>query len=550
MKRCKWLGAASLAFWFASSLSAQVPVAPPPPAAPVGIAVPAAPVGPQSRLGKLFADMAAHHEACRERLCNSAFGQLLNNTMKPMSAFSGGVIPSLCPPTPSAEDLAKPSTGPDGAAAQIKKDEAEAKARRASVRYLGTVDCDYWPEAQAGLINGLRADRNECVRLEAAWALARGCCCNKAVIEALSLTVAGSEADGNPAEKSERVRAAAHVALARCLDCLMVAMAPLPAVMPELPKPPVETAPPPKPPVETVPAPEKRALSKKVYDLIPAYYRRVDACETNLIAERARIALGGASFVTASSARPPQGETGLLQILADAAPASRLPAAGSGGPERAEVLPRVSRPVTLLPGSLQRVLGKDETVAALPVRPREGAPSLTHVRPDPVPPVSIQAAPPVVVQRPPVLQPVPTRQSPERLPPGPGASGGAVAGRPHALLVARLRESEHTEIREWAANQLAAADWRGDPQVAQVLVKAAREDTAIPVRLACIRGLARAEVGDVTVISVLQTLTKDNHVAVRREAAQSLTKLVPVERTSAPGPVQATGTPVLPGRSK
>src|SRR5262249_53825978 len=101
--------------------------------------------------------------------------------------------------------------------AQIKADEAAAKKRRAAVRYLGTVDCNYWPEAQEALINALRADRNECVRLEAAWALGRGCCCNNATMQALKLTVEGSTEDGNPAEDSERVRAAAHFALEHCL---------------------------------------------------------------------------------------------------------------------------------------------------------------------------------------------------------------------------------------------------------------------------------------------------------------------------------------------
>ena len=37
----------------------------------------------------------------------------------------------------------------------IQADEAGAKAHRANVRYLGTVDCRYWPEATEGLINAL-----------------------------------------------------------------------------------------------------------------------------------------------------------------------------------------------------------------------------------------------------------------------------------------------------------------------------------------------------------------------------------------------------------
>ena len=108
--------------------------------------------------------------ACKERFCRSPLGNLVNNMLKPVGAFSGGMVGSCCPPAlPS--DLAKPPDSAEGAAARIKADEAEAKARRAAVRYLGTVDCHYWPEAQAALIIALRADRNECVRLEAALAL-------------------------------------------------------------------------------------------------------------------------------------------------------------------------------------------------------------------------------------------------------------------------------------------------------------------------------------------------------------------------------------------
>src|SRR5262249_35354741 len=149
---------------------------------------------------------------------NCALFQLLNNSLNPARALSGGMIPNPCPDY-SAADLAKPPTSAEGAAAAIKKDEAESKARRAAVRYLGTVDCNYWPEAKKALINSLRADKNECVRLEAAMALGHGCCCNRDTIRALTLTVTGSKEDGNPAEDCERVKAAAMAALEHCLSC-------------------------------------------------------------------------------------------------------------------------------------------------------------------------------------------------------------------------------------------------------------------------------------------------------------------------------------------
>src|SRR5262249_26693728 len=145
--------------------------------------------------------------------CATPLGGLFNNSLKPISALSGGMIGEFCPIGPSAADLAKPPDSAEGAAAQIKLAEAQAKARRAAVRYLGTVDCHWFPEAEAGLINALRGDTNECVRLEAALALGSGCCCNKKTIAALNMTVSGSNKDGKPSENSERVKAAAAYAL-------------------------------------------------------------------------------------------------------------------------------------------------------------------------------------------------------------------------------------------------------------------------------------------------------------------------------------------------
>ncbi|MBI1833034.1 MAG: HEAT repeat domain-containing protein, partial [Planctomycetes bacterium] len=88
--------------------------------------------------------------------------------------------------------------------------------RRAAIRYLGTVDCNYWPNAIDALSEGLRGDPSECVRFEAALALRNGCCCTKKIIKALETCVAGKNDDGFPIERSERVRAAALEALERC----------------------------------------------------------------------------------------------------------------------------------------------------------------------------------------------------------------------------------------------------------------------------------------------------------------------------------------------
>ena len=98
-------------------------------------------------------------------------------------------------------------------AALIKVDEATAARRRAAVCFLGTVDWHYYPEAESELISGLRCDRLECVRLEAALALEQGMLLyQEDALAALLIAANGSTVDGNPSEMSEPVREAARCA--------------------------------------------------------------------------------------------------------------------------------------------------------------------------------------------------------------------------------------------------------------------------------------------------------------------------------------------------
>jgi hypothetical protein len=94
-------------------------------------------------------------------------------------------------------------------AAKIKADELQGNSRIAAVRYLAGVDCRQYPEAEAGLVAALRTDPLENVRYETVLALG-GRATTPRLLEALSVTALGSDLDGNPAEWSERVRAAAH----------------------------------------------------------------------------------------------------------------------------------------------------------------------------------------------------------------------------------------------------------------------------------------------------------------------------------------------------
>jgi hypothetical protein len=175
------------------SVWAQIPLTPPSAGGATMLAAP--PAAQPTTIWDKLGLSKIQREACKEYMCKTQIGQLMNNSLAPIGALTGGIFGPCCPPF-NKEDLLKPADSAEGAAARIKADEAGAKARRAAVRYLGTVDCHYWPEASDALIGALRTDRNECVRWEAAMALGSGCCCNKATIKALAITVSGSEKNG------------------------------------------------------------------------------------------------------------------------------------------------------------------------------------------------------------------------------------------------------------------------------------------------------------------------------------------------------------------
>jgi hypothetical protein len=135
---------------------------------------------------------------------------------------------SLPPPAPPPEGPTRDEVArmvQDGgfspaeiAAAKIKLDEIQSRSRRAAVKYLATVDCLYYPEAEYSLLAALRADRSEAVRLEAATALGSCRGVTVRILDALHLTATAQETDGNPAESSERVRLAARLSLNKLLS--------------------------------------------------------------------------------------------------------------------------------------------------------------------------------------------------------------------------------------------------------------------------------------------------------------------------------------------
>jgi hypothetical protein len=208
----RWLGVITIAFASATAY-AQLPEIPNPSAA----AAPAASTARTGLFSKVFAKSPEAKALCRVRFANSPAGQLVNNLLKPLEGMTGGLLKPIGANEPNPENLKKPADSAQGAAAKIKAELASSKEKIADLEFLGTKNCKRYPEAEAALINGLRAEKEECVRLAAARALQKGCCCTLKVMKALLLCVNGSKKDGNPVEDSPAVIAAARIALERCV---------------------------------------------------------------------------------------------------------------------------------------------------------------------------------------------------------------------------------------------------------------------------------------------------------------------------------------------
>ena len=286
------------------------------PGAAAGLAgtagLPGAAVAPPRTLFGFLGITKANCAACRAALCQSQIGQMLNSGMTPLSGLSGGLVPSLCPTTPTAAQLAadQAAGGAQGVASEIKADEAGAQARVAAVEYLGTVDCRYWPDAEPALIDRLRADRNECVRFAAAKALGNGCCCTKKTIAALTLVVDCESSDGNPPERSDRVKSAAFAALTNC------------ATRYQPPKP-VRPEDPEEPRRPENPDPEPRAVRSISY----TYYAKVAEKPMAVVLDEARRALDRARTSPDGDAILPTGSRSVAQALAKAVATTPTPAA-------------------------------------------------------------------------------------------------------------------------------------------------------------------------------------------------------------------------------
>ena len=97
--------------------------------------------------------------------------------------------------------IAGPASPAEIAAAMIKADEANVERQRSVIRYLGGVDCTYYPQAESALIAALRSDPHESLRYEAAQALSNSSCWTRNTLVVLNQAMTGSSADGFPSER-------------------------------------------------------------------------------------------------------------------------------------------------------------------------------------------------------------------------------------------------------------------------------------------------------------------------------------------------------------
>jgi hypothetical protein len=497
------------------NLWAQAPAAPAAPAAAttVGAATPA-PTGIAAQIISLQSLKAS----CLDKFCPTPLGQFVNNMTKPLSALSGGLLPGCCPVIPGAAELAKPNS--EGAAAKIKKDEAEAKARAAAVRYLGTVDCHWWPDAEVALVNALRVDKNECVRYEAALALGRGCCCTKDVMKALEICVKGGNEDGHPSENSERVRMAAVIALNHCL-----ASAPTKTDGGE------KTNGGEKGKSEIAPEklPEKTAQqgdANEVHIQLTAYYVKQQSRPWPQIIEEARHALDTAVGRETQTTTLPTGRRSLADIWERANAGSEVHEEIPMAPPPMPVIRETPREVvpavhTEKYGGLLPALFRNNNEAPKPAAdwrpatPVKDPPHKVAPQANELPPARVAPAASVV----PVM-PTPVKEPPLKVAPQTNLSDAEWLSVPKLLGV--LKDSHTSAQREWAADCLGATDCKSNAMVLPSLMTAARTDASPNVRIACIHALVKLHATGSDVLGTLRALTSDKDANVQKEASQAL----------------------------
>ncbi len=264
--------------------------------------------------------------ACKQKLCASQFGQLLNNGLTgPIGGLAGGLIPALCPPNLSTMGA---GDGAQGTASQIQAAMAEAKAKIAAIEYLATVDCGIWPEAETALIKALRNERVECVRFAAARALGTGCCCTEKTAAALTNVLEGSTEDGGIFERSERVKSASYMALCRCVNKYIPKP---PKRRPEVPEGPRRPESPPEPPAPGLPGRRSTTTAGDANIRLTEYYDHIEHLPSEQILERARLAIARSVNAPWGDQILPTGSRSLYHAVAKASGTALKPNPGAPG---------------------------------------------------------------------------------------------------------------------------------------------------------------------------------------------------------------------------
>lgn len=469
----------------------------------------------------------------RRKMCEKPIGQMLNAITKPFSAATGGIIPGFCPGTPSEEDLKKP--GAAGAAAQAMKDAAEAAERRRAVRILGTFDCHWHPEAELGLAAALRTDRAECVRLEAAIALNRGCCCTKLIVQALEDCVSGMDKFG-PSENSPRVVMVAQMALEKCLQCPEAIMIeePLPddtdrrmeedrgsdrlpnprnANDPGSAKPLNPPPPPPAAPPGTIPSfgPTARGSGKPSRELIEKAKRTLAMAQAKNPVVEERLPSGQRSIAGLAN-----------YVMSGPQTAAPVMSRQTSAPAEA-VAARPSAPPATITRAPAPQAAPSPTVARAPIQQMQPvAPLNVEVR---SPAFARPAATPPAMLQPPAAAPI-TASSYRTVPVTPEPVKPVRTIDPVVLkCLETLRDAQDPEVRHGAVRTLVALNWREHPEAISGLIYAARNDKHAGMRVACIRALAAMKAGTPEVMTGLKPMANDDDAWIRQETLQALSYL-------------------------
>jgi hypothetical protein len=503
---------------------------------------------------------------------------MLNNLTMPLTAATGGIIPPFCPLMPSAADLAQ--SGVAGAAAAGKKDALEAAARRANVRYLGTLDCRYFPDAAKALSAALRTDSSECVRYEAALVLNRGCCCTQLTINALEACVSGTEVDGSPAERSGRVRCAAATALEKCLSCYV-----FPAKEPEEVEPekketkPGEATPLTMPPTtklapgSRMPSPESVERARKTLQTFNEMLAFSKAPNPGTPAAKQSMALPAGQQtlfhilrVTAEEPAEPLKAHAVQPAVAQV-PATKPTAMVAETPtvtnaKATTVTPAVTPTVTNAKATtvtptmtpVTPVAMVDEAVIA----PTMVMPPQLDTEPKAMPSVKVPEIKAPEIKLPEVKGPevkvpalkmpetkaeeVKTANEPKEIPgkviaiipakavetaPKTTTVAAPTDKASEAVLELAKKVTQNTSVaeRHAAIRQIVKYDWKKHPMVASALILGATSDKEPAVRVDCMRHMVAYKITHPQVITEMTALCNDSDVWVRQEAIQTLSLL-------------------------